>query len=81
MNLYFFLELLAHVQLLLTSAGLTDSAKLLGEEIEKKGFVPKRFNFLGEPCSQSFDEYVLFIILCYNVLSHIFLVLTFDNNL
>lgn len=52
------LELLAHVQLLLTSFGLTNSAKLLGEEIEKNGFVPKRFNFLGEPCNQSFNEYV-----------------------
>ncbi|KAI1718733.1 bromodomain-containing protein [Ditylenchus destructor] len=51
-------ELLIHIQLYLESLGFKDSSQRLSQEIEQNGFVAKRYNFLGQPCPQTYDEYL-----------------------
>ncbi|KAI1722215.1 WD domain, g-beta repeat domain-containing protein [Ditylenchus destructor] len=51
-------EFLIHIQLYLESLGFKDSSRRLSQEIEQNGLIAKRYNFLGQSCPQTYDEYV-----------------------
>lgn len=51
-----------HMQFYLSANGFEQVGDLLKEAIVNKGLVPKRYNVNGVPCSQTYDEFVSFIL-------------------